>query len=293
MGCDHNYAEKESYFLCTKCGHKRQGKSEKSFKSKRLGGSLGILIFTAIAGFLLLSGVIEINQESYDGMLKKMPQNIQDAGKTAKNIAGETTTILRETINQNIGPVQLRPVDRLVSDIKQIPKHVKENNPLNEKPVIDKRELEMQIHQLTNQFRQENGLEELSWDEELSSVARGHSKDMAWREYFDHKTPEGWDATERATFLKYKCEKTLENVTYSGIGENIFQNNLYGTVWNVGSIPTAYEWNSQEDIAQSTVQGWMNSTGHRENILTDTYDREGIGVEIAEDDRVYITQNFC
>jgi uncharacterized protein YkwD len=37
----------------------------------------------------------------------------------------------------------------------------------------------------------------------------------------------------------------------------------------------------------------MESPGHRENILTKTYDSEGIGVEISADDKVYITQNFC
>ncbi len=37
----------------------------------------------------------------------------------------------------------------------------------------------------------------------------------------------------------------------------------------------------------------MKSPGHRENILTPHWKREGIGVEIAPDDNVYITQNFC
>ncbi len=37
----------------------------------------------------------------------------------------------------------------------------------------------------------------------------------------------------------------------------------------------------------------MNSPGHRENILTEIYDREGIGVEITDDHKVYVTQNFC
>ena len=37
----------------------------------------------------------------------------------------------------------------------------------------------------------------------------------------------------------------------------------------------------------------MNSPGHRENILTGVFDREGIGVEITQDYKVYVTQNFC
>jgi uncharacterized protein YkwD len=37
----------------------------------------------------------------------------------------------------------------------------------------------------------------------------------------------------------------------------------------------------------------MGSSGHRENILSSAYDREGIGVAIAKDDKVYITEDFC
>jgi len=37
----------------------------------------------------------------------------------------------------------------------------------------------------------------------------------------------------------------------------------------------------------------MNSPGHRENILTETYDREVIGVVIGAGESVWVTQNFC
>lgn len=49
-----------------------------------------------------------------------------------------------------------------LADIKQIPKVVKEKNPLNEKPEINKKELEIQIHDLTNQYRLQNNLEPYS-----------------------------------------------------------------------------------------------------------------------------------
>ena len=54
-----------------------------------------------------------------------------------------------------------------------------------------------------------------------------------------------------------------------------------------------YDWNSQEKIAETTVQGEMKSPGHKKNILTPYFKAEGIGVVIAPDDKVYITQNFC
>jgi uncharacterized protein YkwD len=54
-----------------------------------------------------------------------------------------------------------------------------------------------------------------------------------------------------------------------------------------------YDWNSEGKIAETTVQGWMNSRGHRKNILFSHWRSEGIGVAIAPDGKVYITQNFC
>lgn len=54
----------------------------------------------------------------------------------------------------------------------------------------------------------------------------------------------------------------------------------------------------EAEIAEEAVDGWMNSEGSRENILTDHWERQGIGVMVteAEDEgavTVYITQNFC
>jgi uncharacterized protein YkwD len=46
-------------------------------------------------------------------------------------------------------------------------------------------------------------------------------------------------------------------------------------------------------LARRTVEGWMASSGHRANILTPQWHRQGIGVEIRSDNRVLITQNFC
>ena len=48
---------------------------------------------------------------------------------------------------------------------------------------------------------------------------------------------------------------------------------------------------SNEDVAIAMVAGWMNSAGHRANILNSNYDYIGVGV--ARDESVYyLTQNF-
>lgn len=292
MDCKHNYIYTKGHFECTNCGHKKARKNQQS-RSRKIGSGTAIVAIIVVVILLFSTQVLEINEENLDESLQNMPEKIQEVGITAKNLADETGIILRENIGKRLDYVKQEPVSKIVDDIAKIPKQIQEKNPLNEKPQIDTGDLEIQIHQITNEYRMIHGLETLFFDENLAVVARGHSQDMAEKNYFDHVSPEGATPTDRAKSKEYKCHKILGTVTYSGIGENIFQNNLYDTVWYVGNIPTRYDWNTQNEIAQSTVDGWMNSTGHRENILTENYDREGIGIVIASDDKVYITQNFC
>ena len=154
-------------------------------------------------------------------------------------------------------------------------------------------ELEKQIHDLINVERVRNGLPSLSLDDRLSTIARVHSRDMAVNHFFSHDNLNGQDPTDRANSAGYTCYKNYGSYYTNGIAENIAQNNLYSSVTYVDAIPSSYDWNTPEQIAASVVNGWMNSPGHRQNILTSAYDREGMGVAIASDDKVYITQDFC
>ena len=167
-----------------------------------------------------------------------------------------------------------------------------ENTVGNSPPSIDIPTLEGRVHELINQQRRNNGLSLLSYDSSLASIARKHSEDMAKNNYFAHDNLRGLGPTERGVQVGYSCYKNYGSYYTTGIAENIMQNNRYDSVTYYNGIPR-YAWNSQEEIAQSTVSGWMRSPGHRQNILTSTYDREGIGVAIAADDKVYVTQDFC
>lgn len=149
------------------------------------------------------------------------------------------------------------------------------------------------MHELINQQRAIHSLPSLILDPAISEIARDHSEDMAARNYFAHVNPDGETPTDRAADAGYGCRKDYASYYTYGIAENLFQNNLYSSATYYSNRKTEYDWNSQEEIAQTTVGGWMNSTGHRENILTPSFDREGIGVAIAPDSRVYITEDFC
>ena len=159
-------------------------------------------------------------------------------------------------------------------------------------PTIDQQTLERRIHELINQQRNGQGLSSLSFEQTLVGIARKHSEDMAQNSYFSHTNLRGLGPTERGNQVGYSCYKNYGSYYTSGIAENIFQNNLYTSTTYYNGIPV-HAWSSLEEISQSTVNGWMNSPGHRKNILTSTYDREGIGVAIAADDKVYITEDFC
>lgn len=152
--------------------------------------------------------------------------------------------------------------------------------------------LASRIHELVNKERTANGLTVLSEDNALAALALSHSTDMAAHNYFSHTDLSGSDPTARGNASGILCRKDYGSYYTYGIGENLFQNNLYTSV-TLTSGTYSYAWSTEEEIAPSTVAGWMNSYGHRKNILTPTYGSEGIGVAISADDKVYITGDFC
>ena len=152
--------------------------------------------------------------------------------------------------------------------------------------------LASRIHDLVNAQRAQNGLAALSYDPALAALALNHSTDMATNNYFSHVDPAGEDPTARGNASGIYCVKDYGSYYTYGIAENLFQNNLYTSVTDTNGA-YSYAWSTPEEIAQSTVTGWMNSPGHRKNILTATYESEGLGVAVATDDKVYITEDFC
>lgn len=158
-------------------------------------------------------------------------------------------------------------------------------------PKINVSRLEKRIHDLVNGERRKQGLSPLTWDDRLGRIAREYSKDMSRRNFFSHDAPGGGDFSDRYKRAGYECAIRQQGVIHLG-AENILLNHLYDKVTTVNGVPY-YDWNSEEKIAETTVKGWLGSPGHRKNILTPYWRNEGIGVFIAPDDKVYITQNFC
>ncbi|MFC6716820.1 CAP domain-containing protein [Natrialbaceae archaeon GCM10025810] len=136
-----------------------------------------------------------------------------------------------------------------------------------------------------NEERADHGEGQLSFDTELRDVARDHSADMAERDYFAHDDPEGNDFSDRYADAGYRCSVN----GYTG-GENLAQ------TWYDRPVETdsgTVEHDTERELADGLVDQWMNSPGHRDNLLGSQWENEGIGVYVTDDGKVYATQNFC
>ncbi|WP_163538772.1 CAP domain-containing protein [Gracilibacillus sp. YIM 98692] len=112
-------------------------------------------------------------------------------------------------------------------------------------------QFEQQVVDLTNEERAKHGLAELQADTELSKVAREKSNDMATNGYFSHQSP-----TYGSPFDMLK----QYGISYRTAGENIAKGQR-----------------SPEEV----VNAWMNSQGHRANILNENFTHIGVG-HVAE-----------
>lgn len=130
--------------------------------------------------------------------------------------------------------------------------------------------IEKQIFEMVNQERSKRGLNILQYDDKLSQAARQHSMEMGELNYFSHTSPinENKDVAKRVR----NC-----GLIDIAVGENIGNNFGY----------------SEDILAQQFMTGWMNSTGHRENILRENFTHIGVGVIKTKDGYYYGTQVFA
>lgn len=115
-----------------------------------------------------------------------------------------------------------------------------------------------QVVELANANRAEAGCDPLRIDARLTEAAQNHSNDMSARDYFDHTTPEGLTFAERIVTAGYPTPGA----------ENIAR--------------------GQQNPAQ-VMKSWMESDGHRANILNCQLSAIGVGLDT---DGMFWTQDF-
>ena len=148
------------------------------------------------------------------------------------------------------------------------------------------------VHVLINEERVNNELPPLEYDDKLAQIAIDHSRDMVQQDYFSHYSLKGDSFSARYAKAGYNCQRKVGIIIHKG-AENIHQGWQYGrTTYRNGRI-IGRDWLSDQRLAEIAVEGWMNSPGHRANILNPLWQREGIGVAASDDGKLLLTQNFC
>lgn len=104
---------------------------------------------------------------------------------------------------------------------------------------------------LHNAERAAAGLRPLAWNARLAAAADSHARDMVVRAYFAHVSPEGAGPAQRIAAAGYAA---------SLVGENL--------AWGEGRLATP----------SVTVRGWMDSPGHRANLLRPDFREVGIAL---------------
>ncbi len=117
------------------------------------------------------------------------------------------------------------------------------------------------VVELTNLERAKAGLPSLTPNNQLVNAAQNHSSNMLQDDFFDHTAPDGSSVSNRAKDSGYE---------YLLVGENIA---------------------AGQTTAEEVVQGWMNSPGHRANILNPNYTEIGVGYEYAPNDSGSVNYN--
>lgn len=136
------------------------------------------------------------------------------------------------------------------------------STPSNTNPFIE------QIVNFTNEYRSQHGLQSLTLNPNLSNAAQTHSQDMAVNDFFSHTGSGNTKVGDRTSSAGYQSGYVAENIAAGYL------------------------------TAEEVVRGWMNSPGHRENILNPKFQEIGVGYYYLENDigqinyNTYWTQNF-
>lgn len=155
--------------------------------------------------------------------------------------------------------------------------------------------LEHRVHQYVNDERRERGLLAMDWNQTVRDAAHFHSRQMIQHDFFAHENPETNGTFEDRYYrVGLRCEVPTGDESYATGGENIAYTYFEEEIRLDNGTTVRYD--TPDEVAAGLVASWMTSEGHRENILRDYWQQEGIGIEIeetAEGTRVYATQNFC
>ena len=170
---------------------------------------------------------------------------------------GNGDTLWKVAVKNQVGITELISANPQVKNINMIYPGQSLNIPSNHYQSI-----EQQVVNLVNAERAKAGLKPLTSDWELARVARFKSEDMRDNRYFDHNSP--------IYGTPFQMMKSF-GINYRSAGENIA---------------------AGQTTAESVMQAWMNSPGHKKNILSPNFTHIGVGYAKGGSYGHYWTQQF-
>lgn len=175
-------------------------------------------------------------------LVSMLAVSVSAATETYTVVSGDS--LWKIAVKYQVGLSEIKSANPQIKNPDLIYPGQKINIPLNDSSVLS---YEEEVVRLVNEIRVQNGLKPLTHDWELSRVARYKSQDMKDNGYFSHTSP--------VYGSPFQMIKNF-GITFKSAGENIAKG--YST-------------------PQAVVNGWMNSSGHRANILNASFTHIGVG----------------
>ncbi len=204
-----------------------------------------------------LAGISNNQQANINSLIEKL----MDTNKfNSCNLPNKITDKLTSNSGSTSKPVTSNPTTTKPSTNK--PASNTTSKPSTSTTSGDYSAFQKKVVELVNAERAKAGLNALKMNTELSKVATLKSQDMAKNNYFDHNSP-----TYGSPFDMMK----KFGISYRTAGENIAMG---------------------QTTPEQVMNGWMNSSGHRANILKASFTEIGVGIAKNSNGRLYWTQQF-
>jgi uncharacterized YkwD family protein len=207
--------------------------------------------FIKIDGEQIQSGNVPSPQQLEKEIRKRLEQQLAQQGQQQQTPEPKQAPERKQDAKQPTAPKAKEPApqkEQPKAPTQKAPEQKQPEKPQKqEQPAQGLSAAESKVIELTNAERRKNGLPDLKADTSLSNVARKKSDDMQANNYFSHTSP-----TYGSPFDMMRDF----GVSYNTAGENIAQG---------------------QQTPEQVVQAWMNSAGHRKNILSGDFTHIGVG----------------
>ena len=238
--------------------------------------SIGLIVVLGVGGFLLIS-----NKETPQNNIEQAKNNEDNINNKENNTTHENnpnTNEENQNNNSNVTPnnetdnsqAKIQGGEENNNSSNNVNPNTENKSPGNSNTVSDSNyiaEIEQDIFQRVNQERAAAGVPTLAYNTTMEKYARIKSKDMGDNGYFSHEDLQGNLITVKMQADGVSYRAWAENIAYIQGGD------------------------SNSALATKFMDNWMNSSGHRANILSTNYSSIGVGV-YKIGNTYYATQEF-